>query len=165
VFILILFPTLASADGGAIRLSAQHDIYRVTVFTSPTVLRAGPVDISVLVQEAATGELASDVQVTIEAVRRGTIQAAFHGPATTEAATNKLYHAAILDLPEPGWYSVDVAIDGALGKAQVQFEMEVAEPLPTWLPMLPWIGWPVVAIALFSVHQVLVRRRSVELAK
>ena len=55
------------ADGGTIRLSEQKGNYRITVFTAPTPLRAGPVDISVLVQEAATGEPAPGVQVTIKA--------------------------------------------------------------------------------------------------
>jgi hypothetical protein len=157
---LFLLPSLAAADGGTLRLSEQKGNYRITVFTAPTVLRAGPVDISVLVQEVATGELASGVQVTIKAVRSGSPGVALHHPATTEAATNKLSYAVTVDLPEPGWYSVEVFIDGALGKAQVRFELEAAEPLPSWLAMLPWVGWPVLAILLFSIHQLLVRWRS-----
>ena len=160
VFALFMVASVAAADGGTLRLSEQKGNYRITVFTAPTVLRAGPVDISVLVQEVATGELASEVQVTIKAVRSGSSGVAFHHPATTEAATNKLYYAAIFDLPEPGWYSVEVFIDGVLGKAQVRFEVEAAEPLPSWFAMLPWVGWPVLAILLFSIHQLLIRWRS-----
>jgi hypothetical protein len=55
---------------------------------------------------------------------------------------------------------VEVSIDGALGEAQVRFEIEAAEPLPSWLSMLPWVGWPGLAIVLFGVHQFFVRRRS-----
>ena len=148
------------ADGGTIRLSEQKGNYRITVFTSPTVLRAGPVDISVFVQDAATGEPALGVQVTIQAVWHGSPGVALYHPATKQAATNKLYYAALLDLPEPGWYSVEVSIDGPLGEAQVRCEVEAAEPLPQWLTMWPWIGWPVLAILLFGVHQFLVRGRS-----
>jgi hypothetical protein len=128
---LILHPSsLAWADGGTVRLSEQKGNYRIAVFTSPTPVRAGPVDVSVLVQDAATGKLASGVQVTIKAVRRDSAGVAFHGPATTEAATNKLYDAAVFELPEPGWYSVEVSVDGDLGKVEVGFEVEAAEPLP-----------------------------------
>jgi len=147
------------ADGGTVRLSEQKGNYRITVFTAPTPLRAGPVDISVFVQAAATAEPAAEVRVTIEAVRRGSRGAAICHPATTAAATNKLYHAAIFNLPEPGWYALEVSVDGALGKARVGLEMEAAEALPPWLRMWPWVGWPVVAILLFGVHQFLVRKQ------
>ena len=157
---LFLFPSLAAADGGTVRLSEQKGSYRISVFTAPTPLRAGPVDISVLVQEADTGEVASKVQVTIKAVRRGFPGVVLQHPATTEAATNKLYQAANFDLPEPGWYSVEVSIDGARGQAQVRFDVEAAEPLPSWRAMWPWVGWPIVAILLFGIHQFLVRRRA-----
>jgi hypothetical protein len=117
------------------------------------------VDVSVFVQEAATAEPVPDIRVAVKAVRRGSLGAAICHPATTAAATNKLYRAAIFNLPEPGSYALEVRIDGALGEARVCFEIEAAEPLPPWLVMWPWVGWPVVAILLFGVHQFLVRRR------
>ena len=46
----------AWGDGGTVRLSRCEGDYRISVFTAPTPFRAGPVDISVLVQDAATGE-------------------------------------------------------------------------------------------------------------
>jgi hypothetical protein len=155
-----LSPCQARADGGTIRLSEEKGGYRITVFTTPTPLRAGPVDISVLVQEAATGEPASEVQITIKAEWRGSPDMTLHHRATKEAATNKLFYAATLDLPEPGWYSLEVSIDGALGEAQVRFEVDAAEPLPSWLAMSPWVGWPILVILLFIIHKLLVRRKS-----
>ena len=158
---LILHPSsLLLADGGTIRLMKQKGGYRITVFTSPAPLRAGPVDISVLVQDAATGELASGVQITIEVQRRDWPGGALYHPATTEAATNKLYYAAMFDLPEVGWYSLGVSIDGPLGEAEVHCDVEAAETLPSWLTVWPWVGWPLLAILLFGIHQLLVRWRS-----
>ena len=58
------------ADGGTVRLSERQGNYRITVFTSPTPLRAGPIDLSVFVQDVTTGEPLSGVQVTIKAKRR-----------------------------------------------------------------------------------------------
>jgi hypothetical protein len=158
--LVTLSPCQARADGGTVRLSDQKGNYRITVFTSPTPLRAGPVDISVLVQDAATGEVASGVQVAIKVVSCGSPGVALHRPATRDAAANKLYDAAIFELPRAGCYTVDVGIDGPLGDAQVRFDVEVAEPLPPWLTILPWVGWPFLAILLFSLHQLLVRRKS-----
>jgi hypothetical protein len=157
----ILHPSsLLRADGGTIRLAELNGNYRITVFTSPTLVRVGPIDISVLVQVAATGEPVSGVSVSIKAVPRGSLGVERWYPATTEAATNKLYFATTLDLPEPGWYSLEVSIHGTQGEAQVRFELEVAEPAPAWFALAPWVGWPVLAILLFAIHQVLVRLRS-----
>jgi hypothetical protein len=107
----------AVADGGALRLSGTAGGYRISVFTAPTPFRAGPVDVSVLVQDASTGNPATQVPVTIRMTRSGGL--ALEYPATTAAATNKLFRAA-------------------------QFEL----------------AWPAPVIVLFSVHQILVRRRT-----
>jgi hypothetical protein len=160
---LILHPSsLLLADGGTIRLSEQKGNYRITVFTAPTPLQAGQVDVSVLVQDAATELPVSGAQVSIKAQPLGSAGAALDHPATTEAATNKLFYAASFDLPDPGWYALEVSINGALGEAQVRLELKAADPLPPWLAISPWIGWPVLAILLFGVHQFLVRRRHSE---
>ena len=157
---ILLLPSLAAADGGALRLSEEKDGYRIAVFTTPTPLRAGPADISVLVQDAATGEPASGVQASIKVQRHDGRHEALYQRATTQAATNKLYYAATFDLPEPGWYSVEVSIIGAKKTTNAGFDVEAAEPLPPALTVLPWVGWPLLAIALFVIHQLLVRWKS-----
>ena len=86
--------------------------------------------------------------------------AVVHHLATTEAATNKLFYAALFDLPESGWYAMEVSIDGPQGKARVRFDLDAADPLPPGLALWPWVGWPVLVIVLFGIHQVLVRWRS-----
>jgi hypothetical protein len=151
--------SLLRADGGTVRLSERQGGYRVTVFTAPTPLRAGPVDVSVLVQDARTGQLVPQARVTVRAAPRGRSSEAILSDATTEAASNKLFRAALFDLPEPGWWDVEVVIDGARGPARARFEVEAAEAAPRWLALWPWLGWPAVAILLFGIHQVLVRRR------
>jgi len=158
VIVLVLCPSLAAADGGAIRLSEQKGNYRVTIFTAPTPLRAGPVDVSVLVQDAATGEPATGLQVTIKAQRCGFSSDAEVHSATTEAATNKLYHATNFYFAEPGCYSLEVCVDGELGEAQAAVELQVTEPPPRWRALWPWAAWPILAIVLFAIHQLLIRR-------
>jgi hypothetical protein len=63
--------------------------YQVAVFVSPTPLRAGPVDVSMLVQHAGTGEYVTDVRVSVRIARADTDAAPLEFLATTEAATNK----------------------------------------------------------------------------
>lgn len=157
---LILHPSsLARADGGVPRLSEKAGGYRVSVFTSPTPVRAGPVDVSVLVQDADAGELVPDVRVVVRAAPRGQPATVVSYPATAEAATNKLYRAAVVELPEPGWWHMEVTVEGVRGSAQVRFAVEAANRPPRWPALTLWVGWPALAVALFSVHQVLVRRR------
>jgi hypothetical protein len=141
-----------------VRLRQRAGGYQVAVFTSPTPFRAGPVDVSVFVQDAATGECVPEALVTV-CLRAPGASRILQCPATTEAATNKLFHAAVFQLPEPGWWDVEVAVEGPQGPAFLQFGVEAEEPLPRWLELWPWFAWPAVAVALFGVHQVLVRRR------
>ena len=150
--------SLARADGGTIRLRQRAGGYQVAVFTSPTPVRAGPVDVSVLVQDAATGECVPEARVTVRLTARGTGDVLEY-PATTEAATNRLFHAAVFELPKPGWWEVEVAVEGPHGPAVLRFEVEADEPLPRWLELWPWFTWPALVIALFGVHQLLVKRK------
>jgi hypothetical protein len=154
----ILHPSsFATADGGAVRLREKTGGYQLTVFTSPTPLRAGPVDVSVLVQDAATEEYVPDARVTVRLTARGTGQVLEY-PATGEAATNKLLRAAEFQLPELGWWDAVVAVEGPHGPALVRFEIQADEPLPRWLDLWPWFAWPGLAVALFSVHRILAER-------
>jgi hypothetical protein len=142
-----------------VRLSQRQGDYRITVFTAPTPFRAGPVDVSVLVQDARTGRPVPDARVTVRAALRGRPGEATVHPATSEAATNKLFRAAVFEMPEPGWWEVEVAVEGERGPARVRFEVEAAEAAPPWLALWPWLGWPALAVVLFGVHQLLVWRK------
>jgi hypothetical protein len=138
-------------------MSEKRGGYLITVFTSPAPFRAGPVDISVLVQDALTGELVPETRVTVRMTKPGLLASEY--PATREAATNKLLHAAQFELPEPGRWHLEVQVEGVHGRAVIGGELEAAPPLPRWRELWPWIGWPALAIALFGIHQVLARRR------
>ena len=145
------------ADGGAVRAREQAGAYRVTVFTSPTPLRAGPVDVTVLVQNAATGECVPQARATLRLTARKT-GTFLQQPATAETATNKLCLAAVFQLPEPGWWDVDIAIEGAQGPARVRFGVQADEVLPRWQELWPWFAWPALIVLIFSGHRGLVRR-------
>ena len=146
----------AFADGGSIRLYGEKGGYRITVFSAPTPLRAGPVDLSVMVQDASTGDPLTQVLVTVRMTKSG--GAALEFPATSEAATNKLMQAAQFELPEPGRWVLEVHIEGPHGLAVTGGELEAAEPPPRWLEIWPWIGWPALVVTLFGIHQVFVQR-------
>src|SRR5262245_40678803 len=129
----ILHPSsFVVADGGTVRLAQRQGNYQITLLTSPTPLRAGPIDLSVMVQNAENSELVTDGQVAIRVTRQGHARAALSRVATSDEATNKLFRAANLVLPERGWWDVEVSIDGPMGDAHTRFAMEAGQPLPKW---------------------------------
>ena len=130
------------------------------MFTAPTPFRAGPVDISVLVQDAITGEPIPEARVTVVLSSRNQLVLPIRRTATSDAATNKLLKAAVFELPEPGRWEVEVAIEGGQQVGRVRFELEAAGRAPQWPAMWPWIGWPAPVILFFSIHQLLVWRKS-----
>lgn len=152
-----LQPALAWADGGMVRFCDRAGPYQLSVFTAPTPLRAGPVDVSVLVQDAAALRPLADARVTIEITAPPLPSRRYE--LTRDAATNKLMTAAQFDWPGAGQWRVHVAVSGELGQAQAQFALEIHEPLPPWREMAAWIAWPFGVIALFTVHQMLMHRR------
>lgn len=159
VICLLVSPaSLLWADGGAVRISERAGSYQVTVFTSPTPLCAGPVDISVLVLDADTGEQVPGAQVKVRLTARSTAHV-FEHQATAAAATNKLFYAAQCELPASGWWDADVSVKWQHGSAVVRFGFEADEAPPRWRELWPWFTWPAVAVALFGIHQVLGRTR------
>jgi hypothetical protein len=158
VLLMISSAGRAWADGGTLRLAEQVGPYRVAIFTAPTVLLVGPMDVSVLVQDDTSGELIPDAAVEVTLRAEDGAGPPLRAVATLEAASNKLFQAALFDLPRSGRWHAEVAIDGRGGRAQTQFSFEVGPAPPGWLEMSLWIGWPVVPLGFFIVHQVLVRR-------
>jgi hypothetical protein len=154
---LALVPSLLHADGGTVRFAGRCGGYQITAFTTPTPPRAGDIDVSVLAQDAHSGVPLADVEISVRLSAAG--QRPLQSRATREAATNKLLYAAIFTVPAAGRWRVDIAIDGERGPAHAAFEMDVAEPLPPWRELWPWIAFPVVPVALFVLHQWLSRTK------
>jgi hypothetical protein len=153
--ILVAHPSLVAwADGGALRLREKAGGYEIGVFTSPTPIRAGTIDVSVLVQDAATGEFVPNTKVTV-CLKLPRSERILKYAATNEAATNKLFKAAVFNLSKAGSWDVDVAVEGPHGPAQVSFAVDANERLPRWREYWPWFTWPAAVIALFGAHQVI----------
>jgi hypothetical protein len=74
------------------------------VFTTPTSLRAGPVDISVLVQDREDGQPVLDSDVSVWLRRDG--GRTVGGPATRAVAQNNLLYCTAVHLPEAGQWGI-----------------------------------------------------------
>jgi hypothetical protein len=109
------------ANGGSVRFSkVPVGPYIVTVYSAPTPLRTGEVDVSVLVQDSAGGTV--DVPIVVRArpvalpdsVESDSAWVA--QPANREQATNKLFKAAKFDVDDPGdwWFRIEIGEAGRL---------------------------------------------------
>ena len=154
----------AHADGGLVRASDTQNGLTVTLFTTPTPLRVGQADVSVLVQDAATREALLDAQVKV----RVSPQHEDAMPAVAEleraAATNKLLQAATVTLPIPGDYRIVVEARRGLARALLAAEVTVHPPLPPLLALWPYLALPPAVVGIFLVQQWL-RHRSLETAR
>jgi hypothetical protein len=149
----------ARGDGGTVRYYDRLGDFCVSVFTSPTPLRVGPADVSVLIQDANTGEPVLDAQVALSAKLQNRPEVTLHVLATTTGATNKLLHVATLEFPEEGSWEVTLDLVSPKVEDQARLLLEVTEPLPLARAWNAWYWWPLAPITLFSAHQFLVHRR------
>jgi hypothetical protein len=151
-------PALTLADGGTLRLSRRCEAYLVSLLTSPSLLSVGNADFSVLIQDAQSQTPLSDVPVNIFVYPVGKPEQRIGGLATTEAATNKLFRAITLPLSEEGRWKVEVLIDTSGRSSRLDTEVEVVPATLRGAAFGMWIAWPLLPIALFAFHQVLVWR-------
>jgi len=143
---LSLTPAAAAADGGLVRASEPHGRFTITVFSSPTPLRAGPIDLSVLVQARDGGAPVLDAAIAFT-LRAG--DAVITAPATRAAATNKLLYAALMTLPAPGRWAVEVTVDAET----VRFAMDAEKAASSAWGFWPYLLAPFAAIGVFAAHQ------------
>jgi hypothetical protein len=159
--VLLCVPLVLLADGGTMQLRKTAGPFIVTVFSEPVPVRAGTVDLSVMLQKAADQSTLLDAYVMLR-LRKTTSGSIVEvaAPATHEHATNKLLYAGSVTLPSAGvWQmTVDVRENGDSASASGDIDVLPAEP-----PVRE--HWPLFAlvplmILLFVLNQWLKSRRN-----
>jgi len=153
---LLAFSSGAQADGGLVALHQEIGPFVVTVFTAPGPLRAGPVDISLLVQDRASGQPVLDGEVFVRLKSPGGITLVEQ--ATREVAQNKLLYSALMNLPEAGQWELEVTIKQGKETASILGEVSAAAPTLFLLSYWRSLSLPPIVIALFALNQLLRRR-------
>jgi hypothetical protein len=155
--LLVAGASTLRGDGGLVRLSEKVEHWRVTVFTAPTPLQVGPIEISVLVQDER-GQPVEDLDVTVTISNVSSTGLGRTIPATQAAATNKIFYDAVGDVSSAGPWRFVVDVAGMSEPSRFTFEADVAPARPRWVDLWFWIAWPVIPVMLFVAHQVLSRR-------
>ncbi len=115
----------ALADGGRLQKSSIAGSYQISVFTSPTPVRVGEVDVSVMVQESDTGQLIQNASLEIRCrhLESGLSTQSLGPPPQTTG-----YYESRLNFPNEGLWQVEVSLAGET--TPVTFEL-TASPSPT----------------------------------
>lgn len=152
---LVLAPITARADGGVLRLREVSGPFLISVFTASDPLRAGPIDVSVLVQDRISGEIILDPDVDLAMQPLDSDSAPLLARASHERATNKLLQAAMVNSPAAGRWGLRVVVRWGFNEATVTTELQVAPPAPRLAAIWPYLLLPPLAITVFALHQAL----------
>jgi hypothetical protein len=152
---LLLTPIAARGDGGVVRVREASGPFLITIFTAPDPLRAGPLDVSVLVQDRKSGEPVLDATVDLALRPLDDASSQFAVRASHEKATNKLLQAAILEIPVAGRWRLHVDVQRGRDEATGVTELHAAPPPPRLAAIWPYLLLPPFAIAVFALHQML----------
>jgi hypothetical protein len=157
------------ADGGGVIARQTLNGLRVTVLASPMPLRAGPVDVSVLVQDGEKAVLDAAVEIAWRSAPNSPPDwlppccsmdsRTERIPAVRAHSNNKFLYSAIVPVKSAGPSELVIDVSSGGREASLRCSVEVRRALPPALAFWPWLLFPPVAIAGFALHQSLVRSR------
>ena len=141
----------------------------LTVFASPAPLRAGPVDVSVLVQKGEKPILDAAVDISWQANSASsadwlppccTMESRTEKiPALRGHSNNRFLYSAIVPMKTAGPSVLKIRVFEAGREVLLSCDLDVRRPLPPLLAFWPWLAFPPIAIAGFALHQKLSQPR------
>ena len=174
-------PRPAKGDGGVIRLRQTQGPFSVTVFSPAEVIEWQATDVSMLIQEAATGKVVLDATVSFSprppegvtgqpspesCCRPRVVPTLANGkskpvrvPATREHASNKLLYAAPLEFGAPGNWKLQILVSRETDLARFDCQLPVAVRPEKLTTLWPFLSFPPLAVTAFLLNQWL-RRQS-----
>ena len=154
----VLGTTWAHADGGTVQFKKSAGPFSITVFTTPSPLRSGPVDISLMIQSSDNQQPLLDCVTEVQLRKEGEVS--IRSEATHGAAQNKLFYAAQVRVPKSGVWDLDVTIWRGDDSAKVSGAITFAASNPVLLVYWRSLAIPPLFISLFALNQWLKRRRT-----
>jgi hypothetical protein len=156
--VVFLAQATAFADGGAVQLRTEAGAFVITVFTSPAPLSAGPVDISLLVQNREGLEPVLDADVSL-ALRAQPSRTEIRVQASRQKAQNKLLYAAPVTLAESGKWQIAVTILRHGEQTAATGTIDVAPTREMVASYWGYVAFPPFMIVAFVVRERLILRK------
>ncbi|MFV0336840.1 MAG: hypothetical protein ACK5LK_01155 [Chthoniobacterales bacterium] len=173
-FTMLMFAVLAwggsvaYADGGILVSKKQGEHYDVSLFAGPSPLRAGPVEVSVLLQKHG-GEAAllnAEVHARFRHVAEGESGEGWKAPCCQieqvtaaelrrDHSANRLLYGSWISLAKSGLWEMQLEVAGPAGREVFVLPMELTAPRS---PLFSY--WPFLVLPIFFSGLLVVNRRS-----
>lgn len=140
-----------SHHGGDVQLMEKVGPFLITTFTDKP-LHVGPADVSILVQDGGSGRPILDAAVTVQLRERGDESLPIITEATRRNSTNKLLYSTQVELLNPGFWELTVAVQQQTMSAQVTGVVMVAPPRSWLLSFWPYVLMLPVMIGAGLLH-------------
>jgi len=182
IFCVVLFLARASrGDGGTIQFQGDAGPFHVTIFALPPILSAGPVDLSILVQERSKLNPLLDARVTLDLATQGSEDSGKEAwsppwcalnkpaapagiPAKLNHGENRLLYGALVQIPYSGTWQLNVNIQRDTETESVRTLLKVNPPAPPPLAYWHLFILPPLGVIGFILNQK-ARRRLQKVAK
>jgi len=170
----LILSNVALADGGTIRLQTDTGSFHITVFTQPPILAAGPVDITVLVQNRKDLVPVMDATLALDLIPlEGTGEKSWMPPSCAMSTTpglsaiparlnhgeNRLLYGATVQIPHSGRWGLRIHLQRASETGTAETLLTVAPPTPPPLAYWHLFALPGVCAGIFILHQIALRAR------
>jgi hypothetical protein len=179
IFGLMLFlAPMSWADGGAIQFQGDAGSFHVTVFTLPPILSAGPVDVTVLVQDRPKLNPLLDACVTLDLDAQAVNNlekevwappaCALNTPASLAGIAarlnhgeNRLLYGALVQIPSSGIWKLRINIQRDSVTESVSTQLKVNPPAPPPLAYWRLFILPPLGVLGFILNRIARRREHV----
>lgn len=176
IMLLCASAALARADGGSVQFQSAAGPFQVTVFSEPGIIRAGLVDLSVLVQASPHGEPVLDADVTLGLSpldeTRARQQPAWAPPAcindvdreatritaNRSRGPNRLLYSSLVQIPDRGRWQLSIWVHSNSMTGMARTVLEVEPPAPPWVNYWHLFAFPPAAVIGFWLRQRILQR-------
>ncbi|MFV0415560.1 MAG: hypothetical protein ACK5NG_04255 [Chthoniobacterales bacterium] len=146
------------ADGGLLVAKRQGELYDVSLFVGPSPLRAGPLEVSILLKERGRKEVLSDAKVFVkfrylsseeDEKKEGwkplccRIEQVNELELSREHAANRLLYGGWVSLEKSGLWQIELEVDGVSGREKFILPVELASPSSPIFSYWPFLMFPV----------------------
>ena len=175
ISLMLFFARTSWADGGAIQFQGDAGRLHITVFTLPPILSAGPVDVTVLIQERSELAPLLDARVTLDltaeagsslnkqqwsppACALNAPRSLTGIPARLNHGENRLLYGALIQVPYSGIWQLKINVARNSERESVWTMLKINPPAPPLLAYWRLFILPPLGVLGFILNRAARRR-------